>query len=266
MNYVNSNNDIFSAWSSWAQTLDGGASLREHRLNIGWMNRDWAICNQIFLDGEVTDLGDLSDRLSHAKEFAGKKKKPWVLNVCWQLLSNLEDSSLKSFFEKNSLSLIGEFTGMEAHRLNEPARPLPALDYRKVETKEDGDLYGEINAAAYGIPRELGTEALNSKAMWTQGSTVGVVGFHQGVPATCASTVRINSNDAYLAIVATRPGLQRKGFAEAAMRKSLESAFSGGKYDKAILHATPEGRPLYEKIGFKRVADFKVFLPNEFMH
>lgn len=264
MNGTKSNRDFYSAWSSWASSLSDGCALRDSGLAICWMHKNWPMCNQILLDSEVHSLQDFDERIKSAISFASKKGKPWVLNLCNELLSGQNDSDIGRKLESLGFILVGKVTGMEASKLNESkTEPVP-LEYVEVDDKSKGEIYGEINALAYNVPRDLGREALSSPDMWTTGNTTGVIGLYKGEPVTCASTVRINRDEAYLAIVATKPEFQKMGLGEAVMRKSIEATFGSNNYNRAILHATPEGKPLYEKMGFKRVADFSLYIQKEF--
>ena len=55
----------------------------------------------------------------------------------------------------------------------------------------------------------------------------------------------------YVALVATHPKAQRKGYAEAAMRDVLERSLAAGLDRRTYLHATAAGRPVYERMGYK---------------
>lgn len=260
---LDSNRHFYSAWGSWALSLPRGRALREDGLALAWMDKLWAVGNQVFLDSALNHPDDLDRYVSLAKKLAAPLQKPWMLTLCTDLVP--ADISIESILENHGFSLATVLTGMETERLNPAPETLPQPEFRPVASQADGVIYGQINADAYGIPEELGVEALQDPELWTFGNTHGVIAFDGGTPAACASTVRINRDDAYLAIVATRQNFRKRGLAEAAMRKSMEMAFPASGFKKAILHASPEGKSLYEKMGFQTVTHFKAFVLQEFL-
>jgi GNAT superfamily N-acetyltransferase len=54
----------------------------------------------------------------------------------------------------------------------------------------------------------------------------------------------------YVGLVATHPDHQRKGYAEAVMRRSIEEGQAGFGLTRTTLHASEAGRPLYEAMGY----------------
>jgi GNAT superfamily N-acetyltransferase len=56
--------------------------------------------------------------------------------------------------------------------------------------------------------------------------------------------------------VATLPEWQRRGYAEAAIRYSLEDASRTTGLKRTTLHATEAGRPVYERMGYHETATF----------
>jgi predicted acetyltransferase len=68
-----------------------------------------------------------------------------------------------------------------------------------------------------------------------------------------------------VALVATTPGLQRRGFADAAMRKSLELSATAHPGTPSFLHATEAGRPVYERMGYQTVATHTIFIEQRFL-
>jgi predicted acetyltransferase len=57
----------------------------------------------------------------------------------------------------------------------------------------------------------------------------------------------------YVALVATRPDMERRGFAEATMRNALSAASEATGYRKTCLHATQAGLPVYERMEYTPV-------------
>jgi predicted acetyltransferase len=62
----------------------------------------------------------------------------------------------------------------------------------------------------------------------------------------------------YVAFVATPPDEQRKGYAEAVMRHSIEKGAEGMDLARTTLHATEAGFPLYLAMGYEATAHFRM--------
>ena len=65
----------------------------------------------------------------------------------------------------------------------------------------------------------------------------------------------------YLALVATRPDSQRKGFGEATVRHALQAAYEATGLTRTTLHATDAGYPMYQRVGYHRTTKFKTYRP-----
>ena len=64
----------------------------------------------------------------------------------------------------------------------------------------------------------------------------------------------------YVALVATDPAFQKRGFAEAAMRHALTVASERFGERPTFLHATDAGRPIYARMGYETVATHTCFI------
>ena len=69
----------------------------------------------------------------------------------------------------------------------------------------------------------------------------------------------------YVALVATDPTHQRRGFADAAMRQALANAASVHGETPTILHATDAGRPVYERMGYESISTHTLLMEKRFL-
>ena len=69
----------------------------------------------------------------------------------------------------------------------------------------------------------------------------------------------------YVALVATNPDHQRRGYAEAAMRRALEMAAAVHSDALTVLHATEAGRPIYERMGYRPIARHTLYMEKRFL-
>jgi ribosomal protein S18 acetylase RimI-like enzyme len=61
-------------------------------------------------------------------------------------------------------------------------------------------------------------------------------------------------------MVATLPAHRGLGCAEAVMRHALAEAHRTWGVERTVLHATPEGLPVYRLMGYRPVTRFRVYL------
>ena len=145
--------------------------------------------------------------------------------------------------------------GMAADTLRDPERPLPALD-SAVTTAALRDVVGDVNAAGYAMPPELFRPVTAQPELWKD--MIGVVGVADGTPVATASVALVDEI-AYVALVATAPDRQRKGYAEAVMRRALVESGEAWGPRRTVLHATPAGQPVYRRMGYADTARFDAF-------
>jgi ribosomal protein S18 acetylase RimI-like enzyme len=69
----------------------------------------------------------------------------------------------------------------------------------------------------------------------------------------------------YVALVATDPSTQRRGYAEAAMRHALEVAAEQHGDCPTVLHATDAGRPTYARMGYVKISTHTLFMEGRFL-
>ncbi len=177
--------------------------------------------------------------LTAVEEFAAARDVPWVMVA----LNGITPPGLEP-----AMSL----TYMAADRLLPAVRQLPELEYRAINSEAMAVLAWDINCDAYAMPRELGRTAASIQ-MWEKDAT-GSIGYLNGEPVTTATVIR---SDGYrnVIMVATAEAHRRKGYAEAVMRKTLNAAGEG----RTILHASRDGFPVYQRMGYQPLAEMTVW-------
>jgi len=141
-------------------------------------------------------------------------------------------------------------------------RPLPAgLQVKLVNDAELLTSYLRTLAASSGIPLSLhdmllkvetGGVAMSGAELWRY------VGFLNGVPVATSAMV-LYAGVAGIYAVSTLPEARNKGIGSALTIVPLRHAVERG-YRIATLQASEMGLPIYEKIGFKTVFQFALYL------
>jgi GNAT superfamily N-acetyltransferase len=161
-----------------------------------------------------------------------------VAPVSWPGLSGL------------GLSLSGFGMAGDILPISEPHHP--KLDFVRVTAEDQLMAYADLNARAYGMLLEAGRDGLAGSALWKSGMYT-YLGLENGVPVSAAATVA-TGNCLFLALVATAPEAQRKGDGEATVRKALFEGARATGLTRTVLRATLAGVPVYERIGYRKVA------------
>ena len=141
------------------------------------------------------------------------------------------------------------------HRLDaEPTAMLLELDSfepgpETVELAPAGaEELAALNAAAYGW--EVGGAADVMAGLAAAGAHLYLVSV-DGRPASCLATID-HGSDCGIEWVATAETARRRGLATALLRRALADARERG-CETSTLVATPSGRPVYERIGYRGV-------------
>lgn len=154
--------------------------------------------------------------------------------------------------------------GAIAGRVEEPGIAMPCLglaldaldgDVPEVTVERPSlAVVGELNDRAYDQHEALGPliRALDDPRVRTHGLRV------DGEWACVALTLQVG-DDASVQYVATEAAHRRQGLASRLLLAVLHAARADG-IATATLQASPDGLPVYERLGFRRVAMLRAFL------
>ena len=242
------------AWRAYAAPLPAHEFQEQPGLSIAWGNADLAFYNAIFLTDRLAGSAD------RAVRFMGERKVPGMLLLCESLASeHLAGGGLPP-----DLVVSFELTGMASDRLVPPVAPRPLPEYRRTNNSELAAALSDINSHAYGSDVESGRAVMANPLLWG-GDTWGYVAFEGDRPVASAATFLIDGR-LYVALVATEPDAQRRGYAEGVMRYSLAEASAATGVSRMVLHATAAGRPIYERMGFHDTARFTAYMKTPLSH
>jgi len=243
-----------------ARDAKGGTVWEGDGVGAAWANTPFPICNGTFLTRPVKDAADLERRMNAAVEFAAGADLPWVFFVCQGWIPEDLRPGLEAAFSQAGLAMITQMMGMVATGILPPRRPPAELQMRRIVTQEQRREATDLQAFAYQFPVELCRAPLEAGALWGETRQFGYLGYSGGTAVTTATTLDIDGR-LYVALVATHPSHQRKGYAESVMRHSLEEAARATGLTRSVLHASPAGYPVYEAMGYRPTAQFIGFGP-----
>lgn len=249
--------DLFiSAWQAFAEEFEGAEVKKRGNLFVTWADTELPFYNTIFLTEEVNDASRLRLLADEAVAVTRSKKMPGLLAVCNDLLSGSAGKEAHAILAERGYTDRIPMTGMVA----EPfplacARPMGL----RIERSYDGTTVTEMNTVAYHMPAELGRTSVLTPGFWQHAYTS--VGYKDD-RAVCTATTMVLGNVLYLALVATVEDARKKGYGEAVVRHSLQTAHEATGLRRTILHATEDGKPVYTRLGYRPVGKFTWYMQD----
>jgi GNAT superfamily N-acetyltransferase len=216
-----------------------------------------AFFNLAVLTGSGLSAEVLGTRGGEACAWAAAQSVPWLLVVTHEQLAPGVAATLKAF----GLTAVMPLTGMIARTV----AAAPAVAGLQLTVPESDSGYAaivDINGLSYGMDLGPSKGAIGSRTFWKD--HFPVVGVADGKPASSAAVLMVDGHR-YVALVATDPALQRRGFGDATMRRALENAASAHGETPTVLHATDAGRPIYERMGYSRISTHTLLMEERFL-
>ncbi len=255
---VESLEQFTSAWELLIRDFPGADVSESSGLSIRWADHSFPFWNAIFLSKPVAKANSLRSRMHEAAAYMRNKSKSGLIWVFDEYLSDAAKEELPEILREADLEAALPATGMagEMFPLQTPAHP--ALRIARVVDEAMLRDYEEINCQAYGMPSEWGYGALDPK-VWIENYTY--LGYENGRAVAAASAI-VNEGCLFLALVATRPDVRKKGYAEAIVRMALQRAHEATGLTRTILHATDAGHPVYRRVGYHDTAKIIAYKPS----
>jgi GNAT superfamily N-acetyltransferase len=229
----------------FARSTEGGAiEERPGLLLVSIGGRD-SLENLAFVLSPPDDPGEVLDR---ALDFFRRHPVPWGVLAFPEAVASMAPALSRSGFLDE-----GTFPGMVLHPIPD-AVPDPPSGFRVERARTLGELERLEHAAsrAYEVPYG------GADARWL---TVPGLSLYIGYfrDEAVAHGALIDSHRvAGVAYIGTVPEQRRRGFAEAMVWRIVSEGRAAG-CDAAYLWATPLGRTVYAKMGFRRVVDYRIW-------
>lgn len=247
---IESMEQLAVAWRAMVLDRDRGADVRDlPGIAVRWADCRFAFWNCLTLTEAGLDTDLMRQRLGEAADIMRSKKHPGFLWVFDDLLQDDALAALDAAAGEAGLEHAFPGTGMAGDLLPIPDPAHPDLTFVRVTTDEHLLAFADINSRAYGFAVEDGRDGLADSTMWRD-QVFAYLGVRDGVPVTCAATVEAEGR-LFVALVATDPAWERRGYGEAITRKALHEGARATGLTRATLHATAAGAPVYPRIGFE---------------
>lgn len=258
---MESNVLFLEAWDALSKGSPAFERRRGGPIEVSWCGYSSPFFNLAVTTRPPESLREFEEAIVETTNWAAERRLPWILSVCHETMNSLLPDAERQLNEHGFAAMM-PLTGMEAYDLTPPARPRPEGRWFTEEHESTGVNVVRVNEAAYQMSLgEPGSLALENPGWWAAPERMATVLAPEGQPASCAAVLGVNGVR-YVALVATNPAEQRKGYAEAAMRDVLERSRAAGLVARTYLHASAAGRPVYERMGYRATAEYTVYLKH----
>jgi GNAT superfamily N-acetyltransferase len=219
-----------------------------------------AFFNASFTTGRATDADTFTDAARRTRDFAAERDVPWLHIVTHETLAPGVDPT--ALLDGLGLAPLMNFTGMRAEKVAAITRRPDDLEL--VEPPDDASCATiiDVNGAAYDVDLSESKDALGRRAFWRDHAAV--IGRVDG-KTVCSTAVFFLDGIRYVGFVATDPAHQRKGYADAVMRRALELARDRIGETTTVLHATDAGRPVYERMGYRPISTHTAYIEKKYL-
>jgi GNAT superfamily N-acetyltransferase len=220
---------------------------------------DYPVFNSAMLSGPVNGRNDLDRRVALAGVHFSMRGLGWSFWLCKQ---QVRDAStlrrVEEVFAGRGLRRLTENPGMAAESLAPPARPLAALDCRRVADLETRAAFCQITSLAFRVPVSVSQAVYGSARFW-EGDYRGWVGY-RGERAVATAVTLAWAGVIGLYSLATLPEERRRGYGEALARHALRQAAAESGWTRFILQSTPDGHSLYRRMGYRPAGSFAIWV------
>jgi ribosomal protein S18 acetylase RimI-like enzyme len=235
----------------------GSGDVTDGEISVRWADTKFGFYNCLLFAQPGVGTERLTDQLTLAANYMRGKSNAGFLWLFKELLTKDAADMLDVAIEQAGLTYAMPCWGMAGDVLPFPEPIHPALRFERVASVAHLETYADLNARAYCMSSPEAQDALRGSRLFcdTMYAYIAYVGDR---PVACASTCAVDGR-LFVALVATDPADQRRGFGEAVTRKAI---YEGGKATglrRAALHATALGRPVYERIGLHVTSEMALY-------
>jgi ribosomal protein S18 acetylase RimI-like enzyme len=222
---------------------------------------NYAAFNAAVLSEPVgADARELTQRIQIPSTYFHPQNLRWTYWLCDDYLDKRMRRDARAIFNRCGMRPLTEAPGMYAERLAAPSRILPDIEVRPVADPVTRTAFAWITSVAFDIPHAICTAIYGGENAWRR-DFLGYVGYFHGEPVTTTALVE-QSDVVGVYSVGTLPDCRRFGFAEAIMRQVLAESHRRTGVERTVLQSTPAGLRLYERMGYRRITNFNVYITS----
>jgi ribosomal protein S18 acetylase RimI-like enzyme len=248
------------AWTLMCAGTAGYTRAEANGLEYIFSGLPISFFNIALLTGRGVSTDALASQGHEACAWASDKGVPWFFILTHEALATGFDAA--AVLDGCGLAPVMPLTGMQAQQIAAVERIPDGLQLAVPDDDAACAALLDVNSAAYGMDLEEGKAVMGKRSFWKGHAPVlGRVG---GTPTSCAAVMMVDGHR-YVALVATDPAHQRRGYGEAAMRRALEVAADAHGERLSVLHATDAGRPIYQRMGYTVISSHTLFMEKRFL-
>jgi GNAT superfamily N-acetyltransferase len=185
----------------------------------------------------------------------------------WIVHPSSQPTDMPSRLTRYGLKDVEPIFGMARSLSELPEIPrLPkGIEIRKVSDERDASAFYQFAAWRWNIPQEFASQYASLVSALRLGRPASLAhmwqAWREGRPVA-KSGLFLGSGSVGIYGVATKPEARRLGLARTLTLIALHAARSFG-YQLAVLHSTPMAEALYKSIGFRTLAEFRLFASED---
>jgi hypothetical protein len=236
--------------------LDPGAELES---GDGWLfgaasATDPVISNAAFRTDDGLAPAELIER---ARGFFSPRGRGFSI---WARAGIDEDEELISAAERDGFQAVYEMPEMVLDRRVEAPGTPSGVELRRVDSAEDAERYWQVAAAAYlsnGFPPEVFAHYERHDGLWAD-RVAAFLASLDGRPAAISMTI-VSHGVAGIYWVGCIEEARRHGLGQLMTATAVNAGLDLG-VQSASLQASPMGKPVYERMGFETIFDYRLLL------
>lgn len=242
--------DSMLDWLLVAFAQAPGAVVRlEHGVALAATGLAAPFFNQIVLDDEATEVD-----VRAAESILRGRGAPFCV-----LLRSDRDDRFRPLMAELGLELDeGTVPGMALHPIpSELVTSAPGLDILPISEPAGLRDHALVAAHGFGFPEAIATAFIGDE-LWARPGSRVYTGYADGRPVVSGFSVRTDDTLGIYTI-ATEPDARGHGYGSAMTGRLIADGAAAG-CTVAVLQASAMGRPIYERLGFRLVQAYDVFV------
>jgi ribosomal protein S18 acetylase RimI-like enzyme len=251
--------NLRACFRALASHRDGSETRAFAGIEIISLGVRFQMFNAAFLTSPVQDEADFARRVAAAEVHFGARGIKWSFWLCDGWLPAELARRAERVFHRCGLTVASEMPGMIAERPAPPTRPPPIAEMRLVE-REGPALrhFREIGAVCFKVPPDWFEEVFDAQTT-ARTPFQAWVGYAGARPVVTAATVA-GGGAIGVYNIATLPDFRGRGYAEWIARECIAREIPSAGDLPVVLQSTAVGLRLYERMGFRSVARFRVWV------